>query len=246
MTNLANHIELDPVRAFVYGVTGSAKTTLAGLTVMYPELAPVYFFDWDLRISSLRAKLPKEYWPAIEVDSYRDTNIGGEGFSLMQAKVEKLDYKKFKTVVVDSMTFMMMGIMNRVLMLASKPITQSPTLPNYMERQSIVKDLLSRMCAKPTNLIWTCMEGAAKDEVNGQVYRSFEMDPKLIPIIPGYFNEVWHTEVQHLTGQEPQYVVRVRSNETYAARTTYKSLLSVEPQATIWQKIIAEKFPKTT
>src|SRR3990167_5088204 len=168
MTSLADRISSDPIRALIYGVTGSAKTTLSGLAASYDELSPIYFFDWDLRIASLRAQLPQELWNRIEVDSYRDISIPGEAIIQMQAMVEKLDYNKYKTVVVDSMLFMMLGIMSRVLNLAGKAVESTPTLPNYMERQSIVKQLLSRMCAKPANLIWTCMEGDSKDETTGR------------------------------------------------------------------------------
>lgn len=241
MPSLNEVIHTDPIRALIYGVTGSAKTTLAGLTAEHEELSPAYFFDWDMRIASLRARLLEQYWSRIEVDTYRDVTIAGEAFSIMQSKIEHLDYKKFKTIVVDSMLFMMLGIMNRVLLLASKQPTTAPSLPNYMDRQSLVKELLGRMCAKPVNLIWTCMEGVVKDEVNGTMYRTFEMDPKLVPVIPGYFNEVWHTEIIRQTGTEPQYMVRTRSDGIYAARTTYKSLETLEPQSTIWQKIILER-----
>lgn len=97
------------------------------------------------------------------------------------------------------------------------------------------------MCAKPANLIWICHEGDAKDETTGRVFKSFEMDPKLIPIIPGFFNEVWHMEVQQQTGKESQYMVRTRSDMVYAARTSYSTLATIENQESIWGKVLAER-----
>ena len=85
------------------------------------------------------------------------------------------------------------------------------------------------------------MEGDSKDSVTERIFKTWEMDPKLVPVIPGFFNEVWHTEIQQTSGKEPQFVVRTRPDMVYAARTSYKSLLAIEPQESIWTKIIAER-----
>lgn len=241
LAKLSDMIESDPIRALVYGVSGSGKTTLAGLMAMHEELRPIYYFDWDLRLASLRARLPKEVWPFIEVDQYRDKNLPGEAFTLMQAKLDRLE-GSFKTAVIDSMTFAMQGIMARVLFLdGNKAPTTTPQLQHYMQQQSLVVDLISRLCSKKINIIVTGHEDTSKDEITGRMFKALDLTGKLATRIPGYFNEFWHTELVQQSGQEPQFKVRTRSDQVFAARTSFRTLQTMEDQATIWTKILKEK-----
>src|SRR3990167_1447224 len=139
-------LQLDPIRGLVYGPSGKGKTSLLGQLALHEDLRPVYFFDWDLRIAALRATLPAECWQFIDSDGYRDLNIGGEAFTLMQAKLEKVDREGFKSVVIDSYTFAMRGMMNRVLTLDGKPSTSTPQVQNYMSQMSLAEDTVARAC----------------------------------------------------------------------------------------------------
>jgi len=231
----------DPIRALIYSPSGGGKTTLAGLAALHDELRPIYFFDWDLRIASLQSIIPKEVWTYIHSDPYRDDLVSGSAFTMMMAKLEKLEKEGFKTVVVDSLTFAMTGIMNRVLALdGNKPGSAVPQLQNYNNQKSLATDFISRLCSKNFNVIVTCHEDTDKDEVTGRMFKSLDLTGKLAGKMPGYFNEFWHCEVQQLTGKEPAYVVRTRGDMIYAARTSYK-LEAIEPQALIWGKIIAQR-----
>ena len=242
---LSDIVESDPIRGLVYGVSGSGKTSLLGLMALYEELRPIYYFDWDLRITSLRAKLPKEAWDFIEADPYRDTRIPGEAFTLMEAKIERLESSGFRTVIVDSMTFAMQGIMNRVLFLdGNKPPTSTPQLQHYMQQQSLVTSLVSRLCARKLNVFLTAHEDTSKDEVSGRLFKAVDLTGKLAQRIPGYFNEFWHTEIQQLSGREPEFKIRTRSDQVYAARTSFSTLDSLEDQAKIWPKILKERATK--
>lgn len=241
MSSLASIISKDPVRALIYGVTGSAKTTLVALATKYPEFTPMYFADWDLRIASLRAIIPSSDYDKIHADPYRDVQIGGEAFTRFQAFVANIEQTPYKSWCIDSFTSLLEGIMAHVLKLASKPANAIPSLPNYMERQSIVKQLITTMCGKNLHLFVNCHEDTAKDEITGRLFKSFDMDPKLQNRIPNYFNEVWHTEIVTTTAQGTQRMIRTRSDMVYAARTSYKTLVDVEQQNTIWQKIAAER-----
>ena len=75
-------------------MSGSGKTTAGAMMVEYEGFYPMYVFDWDLRIGSLRARLPKEYWDRVHSDPYRDIRTQGEAFAIMQAKVERLEMGK--------------------------------------------------------------------------------------------------------------------------------------------------------
>lgn len=238
---LSDLVSNDPPRALVYGPTGAGKSTLAGLMAMHPNFRPIYIADWDLRIASLRRKLPSEVWQYIEVEPYRDVNLQGEAFTKLQAKIERLASEGFKTFVNDSLTFCTRAVMARVLMLdGNKPPTFTPQLQHYMQQISLVEELVSRACSKNLAVIMTCHEDTQRDEILGRLYKAVDLTGKSANRIPGYFNEFWHCEVLQTSQKEPQYSVRTRSDMVYAARTSFKTLDPVEPADAIWGKIVKE------
>jgi len=231
----------DPPRALVYGPTGAGKSTLAGLMSLHANFRPIYIADWDLRIASLRRKLPAEVWQYIEVEPYRDVNIQGEAFTRLIAKLERLQSEGFKAFVNDSLTFCTRAAMARVLMLdGNKPATFTPQLQHYMQQISLIEELVSRACAKNMAVVMTCHEDTQRDEVLGKLYKAVDLTGKSANRIPGYFNEFWHCEVVQSSQKEPQYCVRTRSDMVYAARTSFKSLEAVEQADAIWGKIVKE------
>lgn len=242
MPTLAETAGSDPIRAAVWGVSGAGKTTLAGLMAAHEELRPIYFADWDRRIVSLRARVPKEYWQYIHSDVYTDTNIQGGGWTAFEAKMMNIQSQGYKTVVIDSMTFLLMGLMNRVLLLdGNRPSTSNPQLQNYLTQQSMVKDILQKLCSKKINLICTFHEANDKDEYSGRVFKAFAITGKLTETVPGYFNEIWHCAISPMTpGQEPDYIVKTKSDGVYMARTTFKTLKTAERQADFWPKVVKE------
>ena len=244
MATLAESLARDPVRGLIYGPVGSAKTTLIGMMALHEELRPIYIFDFDLRISSLRVRIPKEYWNFIESDPYRDSKVPGESFTLAEYKLSQLDPKKFKTIVIDSGTFMCDAVMYRVLALDGKSSTSTPQTQNYMQQRSLVRDFVSKCCAQQWNFICTAHETTDKDDITGRLFRTISIaGPKLSEKLPGFFNEFWHTEIRQRSGQEPEYVVRCKSDILYSARTSFKLLEQIEPQEKIWGKIVEEMKP---
>jgi AAA domain len=242
MPTLAETVSADPIRAAVWGVSGSAKTVLAGRMAFHEKLRPIYFADWDRRIVSLRSVIPQELWPFISSDVYTDVNVQGEGWTNFEAKMTRIAGEGFKTVVIDSVTFMLMGIMARVLMLDGKPSTSNPQLQHYLSQQSMIKDMLMKLCSKKMNVICNFHEANDKDEFSGRMFKAFAITGKLIESVPGYFNEIWHTEIsQAAPDAPPAYMVRTKSDAVYMARTTFKSLKTLEKQEEIWQKVIDEK-----
>jgi trans-aconitate methyltransferase len=91
------------------------------------------------------------------------------------------------------------------------------------------------------NIILTAHEDTSKDEITGRLFKAIDLTGKLAQRIPGYFNEFWHTEVVQQTGKDPEFKVRTRSDQVYAARTSYKGLQTLEDQGKIWEKIIKER-----
>ena len=248
MSTLQDHLTRDPIRAAVWGVSGSAKTTLLGMAAQFEELYPMYIADFDRRVSSLRARIPKEYWDRIHTDSYDDKGVQGNAWTTWEAKIQRLESEGYKTVCMDSMTFALDAAMARVLMLdGNKPATMNPQLQHYLTQQSMVKDILVRLCSKKFNFLCTFHEGTDKDEISGRLFKAFAVTGKLAERVPGYFNEIWHCEVVVDVEGGSAYRVRTRSDMTYAARTTFKTLKTVEFQDQIWPKVLAEiKAEKVT
>ena len=241
MPSLNETLKVDFMSLLAYGPSGAGKTTGIAWMAAYEEFRPIYFFDWDLRIASLKAKIPSELWQFIHSDPYRDDKVQGEALIFMQAKMEKLEKEGFKTAVIDSASFMMNGVMNRILALdGNKPSTSIPQLQHYNAQKSMVTDIISRFCSKKMHVVMTCHEDTDKDEVTGRLFKSLDLTGKLAGKMPGYFNEFWHAEIQQLTGRESQFVFRTRGDMIYAARTAYR-LDAIEPAETIWGKIVAQR-----
>lgn len=239
-------ISNDPPRCLIYGPTGAGKSTLAGLMALHAQFSPIYVADWDLRIASLRRKLPSSVWQNIEAEPYRDVNVQGEAFTKLQAKLERLPAEGFKAFVNDSLTFCTRAVMARVLMLdGNKPPTFTPQLQHYMQQISMVEEFVSRACSKNMAVLMTCHEDTQRDEILGRLYKAVDLTGKSANRIPGYFNEFWHCEVLQTTTKEPQYCVRTRSDMVYAARTSFKTLDPVEAADGIWGKIVAEMSQNT-
>ena len=248
MPSLDESVEYDPVRAIVYGPTGSGKTSLWAQMAKYDEFRPIYCLDFDLRISSIRAVLEHDEMKHIKFDYFRDKNIQGEAYIAAESvsrNIKGLNTKyncEFKTIVIDSGTFMATSIMNRVLFLdGGKPGTVNPQLQHYLQLQSLQQELISRFAYCGLNFIFTCHEDATKDEITGRLFKSVDLNGKSANKIPGFFNEFWHTEIRLPPGKDPEFVVRTRPDVIFGARTSYRYLESVERQENIWPKIIAAK-----
>lgn len=245
MPSLEEAIGKEPVRALIYSPTGTGKTSLWGLMAKYEELRPIYCLDFDLRIASLRAILSPDEMRWIKFDSFRDRAIQGEAYVAAEAlsrNVKALGTKygcEFKTIVIDSGTFMTTQIMNRVLMMdGGKPATTNPQLQHYLQLQSLQAEIISRFAFCGLNFIFTAHEDTNKDEITGRLFKSVDLNGKSANKIPGYFNEIWHPEIRMRPGGLPEYVVRTRGDAIYSARTSFRQLESVEPQESIWPKIL--------
>lgn len=245
MPKLDEAITKQPITALIYSPTGGGKTSLLGLMAKYEELRPIYIMDFDLRIASLRAILTPEDMSHIYFDSFRDNKVQGEAFVAAEAisrNIPGLCKKygiEFKTIAIDSGTFMSTAIMNRVLMLdGGKDPGSKPNWDHYAMLQSLQAMMISRLAFCGLNFIFTCHEDTQKDETLGRVFKSVDLNGKSANRIPGYFNELWHCEVQPKPGKDPEYVVRTRSDATYTARTSFGFLDSPEKQGDIWPKIL--------
>jgi hypothetical protein len=245
MPVLSEVVEKEPIRALIYGVSGSGKTSLWGLMAKYEPFRPIYCMDFDLRLASLKAVLSPEELKHIYFDHYRDKAIQGEAYVAVELLSRNLASLKarygveFRTLVIDSGTFMATQIMNRVLMLdGGKPATTNPQLQHYLQLQALQAELVSRFAFSGLNFIFTCHEDTSKDEVTGRLFKGVDLNGKSANKIPGYFNEIWHTEVVQKPGGEPSFAVRTRSDPIYSARTSFKSLMSLEPQDAIWPKVL--------
>lgn len=239
-------LTLPPIIALVYGTSGSGKTSLIGEAAKHEELRPIYIADFDLRIQSLRATLSIEEMSHIYSDYYQDDKFQGTAWMDFEKigndpKQVDLKYKlEFKTFVMDSLTFAMRAQMARIQFLnGGKPPSTAPTLPEYGSQTSGMLELLTKLRSCGKNIIVTAHEAGSKDDVTGKMFKTLDVTPSMLKT-PGLFNEFWHTEILTLAGKEPEFVVRTRGDMIYSARTSFKTLDTLEKQSLVWPKIIAQ------
>ena len=246
MPKLSEIITKKPITVLEYGPSGSGKTSLIGEASKYPELCPIYIADFDGRIDSLRATLTKENMANIYSDNFDDGKLVGSAWMTFEAiatNPDSLDKKYgviFKTICMDSLTFGMRAQMARIQLLAGKQPGVAPTLPEYGSQGSGILDILTKLRGCGRNIIVTAHEAGSKDDVTGRMFKSLDVIPSLVSKTPGLFNEFWHTEILQAPGKEIEYVIRVRPDITYSARTSFRTLDSVEKQGLIWKKIVAQ------
>lgn len=246
MPKLSESLQQAPIIALEYGQSGSGKTSLIGEMAKYEELYPIYIADFDLRIQSLRATLTSEQMSHIYSDYYQDGKFQGQAwmdFEKIANDPTLIDKKYgvvFKTFAMDSLTFAMRAQMARLQFLAGgKSAATPPTLPEYGAQTSGLLELLTKLRSCGKNIIVTAHEAGSKDEVTGRMFKTLDVTPSLLKT-PGLFNEFWHTEIAMPPGKEPEFVVRTRSDMTYSARTSFKTLDSLEKQQLLWPKIIKQ------
>ena len=252
MPQLSETIAASPLTLLEYGVSGSGKTTLWARLAEFEAFRPIWCSDWDLRLRAIQATLKPELFQHIYFDEFRDKVVGGESYITLEnisRNLPMLDKKygvAFKTIVIDSGTFMMDGIMARALTLGGRDTKSTPQLQDYMAQQSMLRDLIQRFTSCGRHFIFTAHEESDKDEVTGRMFKNLALTGKSAQKTPGYFNELWHCEVKlgppdpanPQLDRESTFGVRTRSDAIYSARTSYKFLNSFEQQGQIWQKIV--------
>jgi hypothetical protein len=233
------------LKAMVVGASGSGKTNLIGEGLKYEWMQSAYVFDTDLRLQSLAERFSPEILGSLTYDSYRDlAHTFGGSFAQCQAK--KVELTKListghkdapRTIVVDSVTFLAKLIINEALKLDGKKPDQTPGLQHYGHLANKMERFISELAGLPCNVIVTVHEKVTKDEVTGQVSYGIALTQYLRNILPGYFNEVWHTTVQPGLKGVVNYEVHPRPVRGYPSRTCYPFLEGTETHEGIWKKL---------
>jgi len=235
-------------RVLLYGRSGSGKTSLLGKVLDYEHFCPLYIFDFDLRVNSILAVVSHDRIVAnLSYDQFRDGAAPGSAFSTAETKLRELQSSIKagtgpRTVALDSLTFMEKSIMSRVLLMDGKPPNAPAQLNHYKSAISQVEDFVSKLCALDCNVIVTAHEDVDKDELTGAISRGISVTGRKLPnILPGYFNEVWYTEVQPGTVAQPavQYKVRTQPTNQIIARSVYSGRVDPIETQEIWAKLIA-------
>jgi len=192
-------------KVLLYGDSGAGKTIYGGT---FP--GPIYFFDFDNKISSLvafgkqRPELQKKIdADEIDYDVYAPV-LGkpGDGGKRMNAKLEELHKQfeagkcKYKTIVFDSMTTMVDEVIRYLI--AQNPgikrgdtkVVTIPALQDYLMNQIFLIDLITTILKFPCNVLFTAHIERVKDKTTGELSYAPMFPGKLATKLPIYFEEV--------------------------------------------------------
>lgn len=254
-------VEDNRVTLLCYGVTGSGKTTLITKAAQFDEFAPLEVMDFDLRLDGLLESLPKELYSKIRFQSYRDTTTPGEAYDKVWARLRELEDvagkpQAPKSVFLDSLTFMDKAFLDLVIYLDAQKGHKADSAKDrygemiasqdhYGPAMQHIERFIQRLTGlkrKGYHVFVSAHDKEKIDPTTSRITVGADVTGKKLPNrLPGYFNEYWRTEIQvNPTGGQVSYMVRTKSLEGVAARTTFPpSVLGpIESQDQIWQKIV--------
>lgn len=200
------------------GDSGSKKTTLLG------HVPGIYVFDFDKGMSPLRDI-------SVEYDTFkdlaRDMKGGpemekqglyefGKGWMAFWKKVQEVNDlflrgKGPKAVGLDSLTFMSMLAVNKILVDSGHDLPHQGT---WNAHHQYFKEVFSTMTAWPTRLIATAHIERTQNDLTGISEKLPLLVGKLAGLTGAFFDEVYFCEVAPNTKGELEYVVKTQMTLT--------------------------------
>lgn len=224
MAKLSDLATTDKIKVLLYGASGAGKTVFAASSP-----GPVYFFDFDGKISSAKKYLEVENKGKIGEIEFEQFPINQAANNFPYLKFQKLlsdmetlvakgDFK-YKSVVVDSLTLYSDALMQQVI--RNNPgvkrfVAGIPVLQDYMIHSSMFKQDMNRLLSLPCNVICVGHITTEKDEASGRMISKPLLSGKLADHLPRIFFEVWRAYVDPKDGL---HKAQTRSDGNFTCRT---------------------------
>lgn len=219
MPKLSELDTADSIKMFLFANSGVGKTCFAST---WP--GPIYFFDFDGKISSakefLQVRKPEKI-NDIDFDQFRPlpTVSSGEIFTRFQQKLMEMEQQikdgkfGFKTVVFDSCTLFWEALMRWVIQTnpGIKRVSENvPAQHDYAIAGAQFRQVMLRLAAFPCNVLVTGHIKTEKDDETGRIEFKPSVSGRLTEFVPALFEEVYRGYVA--TDEEGKKVRLAQTN----------------------------------
>lgn len=201
----------------IVGRPGSGKSTLAA---RFPK---PHFISLDRNLRGPAAQLSREGITDITYDDDIDRDDTG------QELVQSAQYLKFTKRLVEALqsdrqTIIVDNATQLTDMMCAEILRLSPTksgkmeIPSWGQLVQFWKTLALKLRQAPKRVIILCHEKVEKDEVDGTLRYFLAIPGQSSDLLPGYFTDVWRTEVKEEATQAgivTKRMVRVVSNHRH-------------------------------
>lgn len=222
------------VSLFFYGVSGAGKTRLS---CSLPDPLVLLFDDglkstMDLKVDWIN---PESWEEILQVIQYLKTH------SFALEKEIEWKGKKYKSLIIDSITEMHRTIIKGVLKLNRRELPQQQDWGLASDR---VKTTLEALLSLPVHICATALEEIDKDELIGKIYARPLIPGKLANLIPALFDEVFNLRTEQKQDGSVQRVALTAPDSIYIGRDRSGLLQRLEPfdlksprENQIWKKL---------
>ena len=195
-------VDLPPIYGLVWGSSGVGKTHFIGSC---PK--PIYIFDWDRGLLTLRGKEGIEY----------DTYMKEGGWTQSLAQLTKLEKDcPYATVGIDSISTMQDAAMSRLIQVGGK---KEMDLKEWGRLIESMRDLFLRFRILTEkhgcNVIVTAHDQVVKDEMSGAVQLKPLIVGKLAGKLPLFFDEVYRLEPKRSREGVTEYLMQTKADRSW-------------------------------
>ena len=205
------------IRAGVYGVNGTGKTTF-GATFSKP-----LFLDLDRGLLSVRGREIDyvELYQPPQASNMLPARVAIDWWDLiMRTSSEARDSKDHESLIVDSMTTVCHVCM-RAVQANNSRWGMNPNFDDWNAYTDKMKDFSALVLNADKHCLFICHEQAEKDEGTGRLWMLPALPGKgFRAYFPGLFDEFYHSEVELPPGQAaPIYKLLARPSQIYTAKS---------------------------
>jgi hypothetical protein len=223
-----------PLRALVYGETGSGKTF--SLQTLPATMLPALIFDFDQNSEALRGRFqPGELFLA----GFDDYTVDARGatkpsaYSAARTMLTDLLANKLpftpKTIIIDSVTRLYSNIMDYGMDKSSRKEEDAPQLQDYGAAAALMLRF-TRVCLQTQcNVIFLAHEKAYANEVTGIEKGVPALTGQLGDTIPRFFQEILHAKASG-GGANRKYLWETQPTGKFVARTCRPHFDAAIPQ----------------